>query len=448
MHSTTSRQSYYLYHHQPDPLPPEAMDQWAWLLNNGVTYSVVATIQARSAEEAYHALRAHMAGTHQRVRAVELRPGNLLRETLPGDVLVGMHEAWMILPADTLQSIPYETSQPWKKYLHQRTVTSLCWSPDGHHVVAGDYDDVHIHTLTEGEELSSTASYRHHANRSVQAVAWSPDGSRIASGGYDGEVHVWKPAPFGGHGGAAVGSIIVCRTEEQERWHASDITCLAWRPDSHSLLAGRRDGAVVWWETHAGECLLISKRHERAVTALISSPDGSRIASTGADGMLRIWQDVPDPDQDVICQHADEISSCAWSPDATLLVSACAEDQSLQFWDPVSGASGERIPLSVSTTRQPNIRTLDWSPDGRFIAAGCEDGTLQVVDLVSRRHILTYRLDATYHVSVVAWSPNGRSLASAGSGGSYNGGHVQIWPVGRDVEDIACQKGHPEEGEP
>ncbi len=446
MYDPSSRKTYYLYHHQPDPLPPEAVHQQTWLLNNGVTYSVVATLQARSAEEAYRALRAKMAGDQRHVRTVELRTGNLLRATLPGDVLVGMHEIWMILPGDTLQRIPYAISQAWKTYHHNGTVACVSWSPNGKYVVAGDYDDVRIHTPTEGEELSSTASYRHHANRSVQAVAWSPDGSRIASGGYDGEVHIWKPAPLGGYGGAALGSILICRTEEQDHWRAGKITCLAWRPDSYSLLAGRQDGSAVWWNALSAECLLITRRHERSMTTLACSPDGMRIASTGEDGRLRIWQDVQDPDQDVICQHADEVSSCAWSPDATLLVSASVQDQSLQFWDPVSGTPGERISLSISTIRPPNIRTVAWSPDSRFIAAGCDDGTIQVVDLLSRRHILTYRTGQTSQVNAVTWSPDGQWLASAESGGSYNGGHVQIWPVEKDIQGEGLEEIRHSEG--
>ena len=37
---------YHLYHHQPDPLELDALNDQAWLVNNSMTYSIVATIKA------------------------------------------------------------------------------------------------------------------------------------------------------------------------------------------------------------------------------------------------------------------------------------------------------------------------------------------------------------------------------------------------------------------
>src|SRR5919204_302533 len=74
---TKPLKTYHLYHHQPDPLPAEAVNQQAWLVNNGITYSLVAIIQARSVEEAYLAIQEKMAGHGQRKRFVELRANML-----------------------------------------------------------------------------------------------------------------------------------------------------------------------------------------------------------------------------------------------------------------------------------------------------------------------------------------------------------------------------------
>jgi WD40 repeat protein len=160
---------------------------------------------------------------------------------------------------------------------------------------------------------------------------------------------------------------------------------------------------------------------------------------------VRIWQIEDAPSLDVICHHAGAVSSVAWSPDGTLLVSVCAkDDQSLHFWDPTSGEPAERIPLSVYSTHLLTILSVAWSPSGRYIAAGCDDGTLQVVDVWRRRHITTYRSETAYKIKSVAWSPDGNYIVTGGSTHWGNSGKVRIWQVEANVPPLADEPMLPE----
>lgn len=414
-----NQETFHLYHHQPYPLAADAIDDQAWLINNGMTYSVVATIRAPAPEKAYEGLLAKM--QDHSLRSVEVKMSNIVRATLPGDVLVGEKKAWMILPGRQLHLIPYKPGTPWKSFMHDSFVKCLSWAPDGKHLVASS-NQVLLHTLSSDDEPRSVAtSYNRHGNHTICAVAWSPDGKHIASGGYDAEVHIWKPYPEGGPRRAALGSLLVCRTPEMEKSYEPEITSLTWAHDSRTILAGRGDGSLVQWDTSTGECLHILHHHRKEVIALAYAPDGIRIASTSKDGSLRIWS-IEYADQEVICQHRGKVSAFAWSPDGSLLVSACQGEQSLQCWNALAGSPGERIPVSTYSTELPNIEAITWSPDGRFLGAGCDDGTLQIIDMRSRRHVQTYRT-AHAQAACVAWSPDGQFLAS-GKGGSYA---VQIW---------------------
>src|SRR5579862_7876087 len=108
------QKTYHLYHHQPEPLPADKVGEQAWLVNNGVNYSVMATIAAHTPEEAYQAMQEKLAGRGKLSRFVTLRLGNVLRETLPGDVLVGNQEAWMVISETQIQALPYKQSTPWR----------------------------------------------------------------------------------------------------------------------------------------------------------------------------------------------------------------------------------------------------------------------------------------------------------------------------------------------
>jgi len=76
------------------------------------------------------------------------------------------------------------------------------------------------------------------------------------------------------------------------------------------------------------------------------------------------------------------------------------------------------------------VNIVAWSPDGRHIASGSDDKTVQIWEATTGNHALTYRghMDP---VNAVSWSPHGRRIASGG--GIYtkqkqNGDYtVQVW---------------------
>jgi WD40 repeat protein len=177
----------------------------------------------------------------------------------------------------------------------------------------------------------------------------------------------------------------------------------------------------------------------QAITALSFAPHNAHCLLTASDeGSIRLWD--AESDHEVRYQHNTGVTAAVWSPDGTLVASSAQHDETLHLWDAHTGESGIRILLSISSTKQLEMISLAWSPDGKLLAVGCDDSTVQLIDLTSCQHVHTYRVNSQAHrqVKALAWSPDGTLLA-AGSDGYYEG--VLIWNVAQDLNQQASTHG-------
>ena len=103
---------------------------------------------------------------------------------------------------------------------------------------------------------------------------------------------------------------------------------------------------------------------------------------------------------------------------ADALEQASLNEKSISIAQPQAQARSATTAVSsdsVNTTyRLPSdtVYALAWSPDGRKIASGGLERTVQVRETMSGVNVLTYR-GHTGSISALAWSPNGQYIASA-----------------------------------
>jgi WD40 repeat protein len=163
--------------------------------------------------------------------------------------------------------------------------------------------------------------------------------------------------------------------------------------------------------------------HTGGVTSCAFSPDGTLLATSSDDSTVRIWQVADGTEQRVLTGHTGGVWSCAFSPDGTLLASA-GNDRTVRLWHVETGI--EEILLGHGDW----VRSCAFSPDGTLLATASDDSTVriwQVADGTEQR-VLTGHTGGVWSC---AFSPDGTLLASAG-----NDRTVRLWHVETGAEQI------------
>ena len=81
-----------------------------------------------------------------------------------------------------------------------------------------------------------------------------------------------------------------------------------------------------------------------------------------------------------------------------------------------------RQELATLKTEPSNPICVAFSPDGKTLASAGTDGVLTLWDVSTRQAVVTLKGHSIYDVNSVAFSPDGKTLASAG-----NDGTVRLW---------------------
>jgi serine/threonine protein kinase len=127
--------------------------------------------------------------------------------------------------------------------------------------------------------------------------------------------------------------------------------------------------------------------------------------------------------------HSDGVDAVAWSPDGKRIASG-SWDKTVQVWNASDGGQ----PFTYRG-HSDNVNTVAWSPDGKRIASGSTDKTVQVWNASDGSLLFTYRGHSDV-VNAVAWSPDGKHIVSGAVDET-----VQIWNA-NDAGHSLIYRGH------
>lgn len=354
-------------------------------------------------------------------------------------------------------------------------IDAMAWSSDGKELATGiangnidlwNSDGTLIRTL---KQPSSNGG----GNSAIKAIAWSPDNQTLATGNYNG-LELWK---------AATGAPIVSLNAEIDNkyglawspdgkefaaisnsgvqlWHADGTPIVTLTPTDNSNSSSHRGYTISWSAdskmlatTYENAKIYLWTAEGKAVTnfgntnnrgyIVFWSPDNKTLA-TATDGNIQLWRSDGAPIV-TLSGQTDNLSDGAWSPDGKFLAVSYegGQNNGIQLWHsdgtpivtldvPYGNDSNiTTTPLATAnaaSTSSANsvpvisgeVRTITWSSDSKLLAAGLDNGGVQLWHADGTRAFGLKNL--RNEVTSIAWSPDGKLLAAASDDGS-----VQLW---------------------
>ncbi len=229
--------------------------------------------------------------------------------------------------------------------------------------------------------------------------------------------------------------------------HRGDVLAIAYAPNGKTIASAGRDETVRLWNPKTGENLATLTGHGGLVTGVAFSPDGKQLVSGSGDATVCLWStetrrqlwssDTPQARdqgiQDPAIREAFDLPplpykspfeklalqwvlAVAYSPDGKILASSGSSDGTIQLWDVNSGKH-----IKTLKGHTDMVRSLAFSPDGKTLVSGSEDDTLRIWNTNTGR-MLRKLSGHSNEVKSVTFSRDGKIIASAGKDAT-----VRLW---------------------
>jgi WD40 repeat protein len=236
----------------------------------------------------------------------------------------------------------------------------------------------------------------------LSTATFSGDGRLVAAGGRDRSIHVWD---------AQSGALLYTLP------HDGAVLSLAFSPNGRFLASGSSDGTARLWSV-AGGLRLATFTHPKGIRGddvrMVSfSPDSTRLLTVGGDRFARVF-DVAGREPVTALDNTTVVNAARFSHGGDLVATG-GSGIFVRIWNASTGQL--RYPLRITPATTGSLNELAFSPDDRLLAtAGSQDTTAKVWNLAEKSAVAILTVHRS-GIESVAFSPNGRSVVTAGRDG-------------------------------
>lgn len=243
---------------------------------------------------------------------------------------------------------------------HMSIVESLAFSPDGKFLASGSYGEVTLWDTQTGALQQKITGF---VDR-VVCLAFAPGGKLLATGGgaptEDGEIKIID---------VATGKPVI----EIKNGHSDTVFGVCFSPDGTKLATCGADKFVKVFEVPSGKFIKSFEGHTHHVLDVGWKADGKILASGGADNAIKVWDyEKGEQSRTINNAHTKQVTRLLFVGTTSQIVT-CSGDQTVRFFNVDNGGAVRNF-----AGNNDFLYAVGVSPDGAVVAAGGEEGIVRL----------------------------------------------------------------------
>ncbi len=273
-------------------------------------------------------------------------------------------------------------------------VNDLALSADNKLLAACSGRAVYLWNMPQGKSLGILPA----KNKDTLAAAFVGDSTRLATACWEGTVKIWGGPPlrpqttlegkgplacsadglllaFAGKDNAIViaetsTGAVVASLPGTER--ALPLFALTFAPDGKTLVAGRLDGTIEFWDVASRQLRKSLKAHAARVSALACFGEGPTVISASHDETVKFWDLATGKELRTLRGHTGGVNAMALTHDGQTLATGSA-DKTILLWDVVTG----QLQATLRGHGQA-VTSLVFAHDSQMLISGSKDRTIKI----------------------------------------------------------------------
>jgi WD40 repeat protein len=302
---------------------------------------------------------------------------------------------------------------------HTGTVISLAFSPDGNTLASGGADNaIKVWEVATGQNTITVDGAG--ANEWCW-VAFSPDGKMLVSAGADQKIRLWTIA-----NGKSAGIL--------DAKQKAGFPMVIFSPDNKTIAwGGTCLNTVKLWELSTRKNTATLEGYDAwGILAMLFTSDNKTLVTMGREDGIKLW-DVASGKNTSMLKTDSDVRCATFTLDGKSLATVSfpaivkASGQNvvkdagrIKLWEVTTGKE-----LTSITGYESAMISVSFSPDGKRLACGSQDGTIKIWDVATGKEFVT--LDGhPKGVGALAFSPGGKIMASGSQDGT-----IILWDLGK-----------------